>query len=371
MPIELQDVVESSGTHKARLETPKWLQPGVSASDRIFFTEQLALMLETGVSLHNALAALAEQTQSTALRQLLEAVAASVASGRTFSAALADHPDVFDSSYVNLVGAAEKGGFLYEVLEQLRELEDKREAMRNTLTSAAAYPAFLLVFSIAVVLFILWVVFPKFGQMFTSIYDQLPGTTKTLMWMSDTLRYRWPLILGGVSAAGLLLRAWASSDAGRALLDRWRLRLPGLKQIFVPIYLIQILRTMGLSLNHGVPLVDTLNSCRELVNNRAIAGFLADVAAAVTEGQPFARAFAQGKFLPPLVTQMVATGDETGNLGKVMVRIADHYEREVERRLDRVTKIAEPMMLLIMGGLVGVIVSALILPIFKLTRAVG
>lgn len=371
MPLELHETGAAPKTVSQRMGGTTWLQARVTSSDRMFFTEQLALLLETGVSLHNALSALAEQTQSPALRRLLQDLTDSVAAGRTFATALAGHPEVFDASYVNLVAAAETGGFLHDVLEQLRELEEKREAMRNSLTSAAAYPAFLLVFSIAVVLFILWVVFPKFGQMFTSIYDQLPGTTRTLMWMSDVLRYQWPLVLGGVSGSALALRGWARSDAGRGQLDRWRLRMPGLKQIFVPVYLIQILRTMGLSLNHGVPMVATLRGCNDLVRNRAIADFLRDVADNVTEGQPFARAFASGTFLPPLVTRMVATGDETGNLGKVMLRVADHYERELTRRLDRVTKIAEPLMLLIMGGLVGVIVSALILPIFKLTRAVG
>ena len=350
---------------------PRWMTPGVTTADRIFFTEQIALLLETGVSLHNALNALAEQTQSPALRELLVNLTDSVASGQTFSSALAQYPEVFDSSYVNLVAAAETGGFLHQVLAQLCELQEKREAMRNTLVSAATYPAFLMFFSVAVVLFILWVVFPKFGQMFTSIYDQLPATTKSLMWMSDMLRYRWPFILGGVGTLFALLRLWARSAAGSTQLDRWKLVTPGLAQIFIPVYVIQILRTMGLSLNHGVPVVETLRGCHDLVSNRAVSQFLHNVAEAVKEGQPFALAFSRGEFLPPLVTRMVSTGDETGNLGKVMLRVAEHYERQLERRLDQVSKVAEPLMLLIMGAVVGIIVSALILPIFKLTRAVG
>ena len=345
--------------------------PKVTASDRRFFTEQLALLLETGVSLHGALEALAQQSGKGALGDLLRKLADDVATGKPFSQALASQPEVFTSSYVNLIGAAENGGFLHEVLEQLMELEEKREAMRHTLVSAASYPAFLLFFSIAVVLFILWVVFPKFGQMFVSIYDQLPNTTKGLMWLSDVLRYQWHFVLGSVVGVVLLVRTWLRSPMGAIAADRVKLHTPGLRAIFVPVYLIQMLRTMGLSLNHGISVVDTLRGCKDIVSNRAIARFLDEVEEAVMQGQPFAHAFTRADFLPPLVTRMIITGDETGNLGKVMIRVAQHYERELATRLDRASKVAEPLMLLIMGAMVGVIVSALILPIFKLTRAVG
>ncbi len=345
--------------------------PKVTTSERLFFTQQLALLLETGVSLHGALEALAQQSGKGALGDMLRKIAEDVSTGKPFSQALAAHPDVFTSSYVNLIGAAENGGFLHEVLDQLMELEEKREEMRQTLVSAASYPGFLLFFSIAVVLFILWVVFPKFGQMFVSIYDQLPNTTKSLMWLSDVLRYQWHFVLGGVVTTVLLLRTWLKSSSGGTAIDRMRLYAPGLRAIFVPVYLIQMLRTMGLSLNHGISVVDTLRGCKDIVNNRVVAQFLDNVEGAVTEGQPFAHAFTRGDFLPPLVTRMIVTGDETGNLGKVMIRVAQHYERELAARLDRASKVAEPLMLLIMGAMVGVIVSALILPIFKLTRAVG
>jgi len=371
MALELSTPPSEPEPHKSAQAWRELLQAKVSASDRIFFTEQLALLLETGISLHNALDALSEQASSPALVKLMQALAADVANGKPFSVALSAHPEVFSTSYINLIGAAETGGFLHEVLDQLLELEEKREALRNTLVSAASYPAFLLFFSISVVLFILWVVFPKFGKMFVSIYDQLPQTTKALMWLSDILRFQWPFVLAGVIGVAVGLRVWMRSRKGRDMIDRARLNAPGLRNLFVPVYLIQMLRTMGLSLNHGVSIVDTLRGCKDVVGNSAIANFLTCVENAVTEGQPFAQAFSRGKFLPPLVTRMIATGDETGNLGKVMIRVAEHYERELAKRLDRASKIAEPLMLLIMGALVGVIVSALILPIFKLTRAVG
>lgn len=343
----------------------------VTATERMFFTEQLELLLDTGVNLHAALDALRTQTSSPALRELLDQLASDVSQGQTFSQALAKHPDVFSITYVTLVGAAENGGFLHEVLRQLLEMEEKRNELRGTLTSALSYPVFLAFFSTIVVAFILVFVFPKFGKLFIKIQDQLPPTTKVLMWVSDLLIQQWPALLAGGAVIFVLLRRWLASAYGRLQVDRIKLYAPGLRGIFVPVYLIQTLRTMGLSLNNGVSVVDTLRGCRDIVNNSRVSGFLKDVEDRVKEGANFSTAFREGGFLPPLVKRMIATGDETGNLGKVMIRIAEYYERELGKRLQKFSKIAEPMMLLVMGAIVGVLVSSLILPIFKLTRAVG
>ncbi|MEO1574240.1 MAG: type II secretion system F family protein, partial [Pseudomonadota bacterium] len=215
------------------------------------------------------------------------------------------------------------------------------------------------------------VVFPKFGEMFARIADELPLTTQPLMALSDTLRSQWPLLLMGAVTLGAALRTWLVSTPGRRAVDHAKLRWPGLRHVFVPVYLIRLLRPMGLSLRHGVSVVDTLRTCRDAVGNRSIAAFLRQVEHDVLAGQRFAQAVARADFLPPLVVQMLRTGDDSGTLAQVMLRIAGHYERDVARQLQRVSKIAEPLMLLIMGALVGIIVTSLILPIFKLTRAVG
>ncbi len=352
------------------MSTPLFGQK-VTPADRMFFTEQLELLLSTGVSLHAALVALSKQTTNSALRSLMEELSQDVMQGRPFSQALAQHPEVFSTTYVTLVGAAENGGFLHDVLRQLLEMEEKREELRSTLVAALSYPVFLAFFSFAVVAFILVFVFPKFGKMFVSIKDELPSTTLALMWASDALRHHWPVVLLGVLATVFLTRNWMLSSHGRRVVDGIKLNTPGLRTIFVPVYLVQMLRTMGLSLNNGVSLVDTLRCCRDIIDNTKVAEFLKDVEIRVQEGVDFSIAFREGVFLPPLVKQMIATGDETGSLGKVMIRVAAYYERELGKRLQKLSKTAEPVMLLVMGAIVGVLVSSLILPIFKLTRAVG
>ncbi len=349
------------------------LAPGskVGSGDRMFFTEQLALLLETGSSLHASLRALKNESQSPALTAIIDSLLSDISEGRSFSEALSRHQKFFPHSYVNLVAAGERGGFLHEILAQLLRLEEKQAQTRSMLLSAFSYPAFLIVFSIVVIIFVLVYVFPKFATLFVSIKDQLPWTTIALMAISDILRNYWWACLGGFGAGLIALRQWLVSDSGGVVLDSLKLRLPGVRGIFLRVYLTRFMRVMGLSLKNGVTIVDALEAATEVVGNRVFDSFLNEVRLKVQEGSAFSSAFNEADFVPPVVKQMVSTGDESGKLGLVMERLADYYDRELETQLDRMARLMEPAMLLIMGLVVGLIVSALILPIFKLSRAVG
>jgi len=343
----------------------------VSDKDRNFFTEQLALMLSTGTNLHASLLAIQQQASKPALRRLLETLARDVSEGRQFSAALASHPQVFSPTYVNLIAASEEGGFMAEVLDQILEMEEKREKLHDTLVSALSYPAFLLVFALGVVIFVLVFVFPKFSALFESIQDELPATTVFLMGLSDLFRLQWPLLLLGFAVLMLGIRYWARSAGGRVKIDWLKLHAPPLSSVFMRLYLTQSLRVLGLSLSNGVPVIDALHAGRDVVQNRIFRRLFIDVENRINNGEGMAAGFADSRFIPSIVYQMIRTGEETGNLARVMGRVADHYEREVTNRLATLSRLAEPVLLLIMGALVGVIVSSLILPIFKLSRAVG
>lgn len=342
-----------------------------SAADRMFFTEQLSLLLETGESLYVALGIVAKQTENVRLRRIIDSVARDVSEGQSFASALGKHDAIFSSTYVNLIAASESGGFMHEVLQQLVEMDQRREKLRSSIVSAATYPLFLIAFSVAVVVFVLVVVFPKFGTMFNSIYDQLPATTRGLMAVSDLLRGHWPLLLGMAGAIAAAARQWIRSAAGRARIDRLQLTMPGLSDIFVQVYLVQSLQVMSLSLRNGVSVMDSLEACRDVVKNSLFRKLIADVEEMVQAGAGVAAGFDRADFVPDLAKHMIATGEQTGNLGKVMARIGAYYETQLGKRLEMATKLAEPIMLLVMGVVVGVIVSSLILPIFKLSRAVS
>jgi type II secretory pathway component PulF len=345
-------------------------EPKIGDGDRLFLTEQLALMLETGVSLHAALSSLRRQSANPALQRLLGELADEVAGGRPFSQALARHPEVFSRTYVNLVGASEQGGFMHEVLAQILRMEERRAALRSALLSAFTYPAFLLVFSVAVVVFVLTTVFPKFATLFGRIASELPWTTRVLMSVSDALVHQWPLLVAGTAVAGWLAVRWASSPAGSASLDRFKLAAPGIGGVFIELYLVHTLRVLSLSLANGVTIMDALAACRELIDNRLFRAELARVERAVEEGKGVTAAFLDADLLPMPVREMIATGDQTGRLAQVAGRLADFHEQALQKRLARLARLVEPLMLLVMGTLVGVLVASLILPIFKLAHAV-
>lgn len=375
MALQIDTIPEKAGSEKATGLNRELQLPGQNraprATDRMFFTEQLALLLETGESLYGALTTIVKQTENAKMRRIVEQVAQDISEGQSFAYALSQHQQIFSSTYVNLIGASEAGGFMHEVLQQLLTMDKKREELRSTLISAATYPAFLITFSLAVVVFVLVVVFPKFGAMFTSIYDQLPMSTKALMSLSDLLRQNWWMVLGGLVAGFMLLRQWLISDSGRSRVDRWQLYVPGIRDIFTQIYLVQSLQVMSLSLLNGVSVMDSLESCRDVVKNSLFRKLISRVEEQVQAGAGVAAGFAEAEFLPALAKHMITTGEQTGNLGKVMGRIADYYEAQLTKKLDALSKLAEPIMLLVMGVIVGVLVSSLILPIFKLSRAVS
>jgi len=373
MALEWDDLPPAAGARSA--------QPGralswgggrarLGSADRMQFTERLALLLETGVALHDALRTLQEQSSKPQLAAIIGRVAEDIVGGQRFSEALARHPELFPPTYINLVGASEAGGFLPQVLVQLVDMDEKEQRLRSTIVSSLSYPLFLAGFSVLVVVFILAVVFPKFAAMFASIYDQLPVTTRFFMAASELLT-RHGVAIGCVLLAlcGAALAALRQPGT-RERLDRLKLRLPVLRSIFVKIYLTRLLRVMGISLERGVTILATLNACRNVIPNSEFQHFIGVLETQVTEGCGIAAGFRDSPLVPASVKQMIDTGEETGSLGRVMARVADFYERDLTRQLNGLAKLAEPVMLLVMGILVGTIVTSIILPIFKMSRAV-
>jgi type II secretory pathway component PulF len=376
MPIEIHSVSATEAKPaisraRRRLNMDiRFGSPKVSIQQRITFTERLGLLLETGVSLLEALKAMQHQPEEPLLESIMGSLAATISEGKSFSHALAQHPEMFPGSYVSLVGAAEEGGFLQQVLTQLLRMDEKSSEMHSNLRAALSYPVFLIAFSILVVIFMLVFIFPRFSALFASIHDQLPITTLFLMAVSDLIRHYWPLLLLGLGVGGWALHRWLGSTAGKLMLDQAKLRIPVIKDIYAQIYLSQTLGVLGLSLTNGVPIATALKACQGVVSNLLFSRFLENLRQHVNEGRGIAIGFANSPLVPPLVQQMVSTGEQTGNLGKVMTRVAEFYERELAKRVTVLSKSVEPIMLVVMGVVVGLIVISLILPIFKLSRAV-
>jgi type II secretory pathway component PulF len=372
MPIEIQNTQTSPRTVDVKEKARELLsrERGVTGKERMFFTERLALLLETGSPLHSSLEALQRQAAREPVRHLIGEILQDVTEGHSLSQALGRQPDVFPRTYVSLVSAAEGGGFLPEVLQRLRDMDEKRQELQSTLVTAFSYPAFLILFSFAVIVFVLVVVFPKFSELFSTIMDELPVTTRGLMAVSDFLLRYWAPALAGTATVTLAAWVWAKSSRGGAFLDRLLLALPGLREILIELNVVQFMRVMSLSLTNGVPVLDALRSCREVTRSPTLKNFVASLETRVNEGGNLSTGFQQSRLMPALVAHTITTGEETGRLAMVAGRLADFYERQWRRRLELVSKLVEPVMLLLMGGVVGLIVSSLILPIFKLSKAI-
>jgi type II secretory pathway component PulF len=367
----LNPVAEDSSTSVSSYDLGQLFKKRIGPQERKFFTEQMALLLETGTPLLASLQALERQVDNPAMSELIKQLIEDIGQGLQFSKALAKHPKVFSQTYVNLVAASEEGGFMHEVLEQLLLLDEKREALRQTMMSALSYPVFLLVFALGVVVFVLVVVFPKFADLFSQIEDQLPATTVVLMATSEILQQHWIAILIGCVVAIGAVTIWSHTPSGKHKIDWARLNLPFVRTIYIQMYLVNSLRVLSMSLGNGVGMMDSLHACKYVVDNSLFQQFIGHVEDQVENGNGITAGFRDTHFIPPIVEQMISTGEETGSLPRVLQRLALYFETELTARLNTLSRLAEPIMLLIMGGVVGVIVSSLILPIFKLSRAVG
>ena len=372
--------IELSVTKKTKAKAPAvqlpaflsgMMQQKLDVNDRIFFTEQLSLMLEAGMPLYESLKAFNSLENKPQLKIIISSLMNDVEEGKSFSAALGKHPEFFSMAYINLVAAAENGGFLDKVLTELKVMDQKREKLKSTVVSAMIYPAFLILFSFAVVIFVLIAVFPKFAVLFARIHDELPVTTLFLMAASDALINYWWLFLSALVLIVVSIIYWLRTPHGIETLDRLKLSVVLIRDIFIQLYLVQSMRLMSMSMANGVSAIDTLEACSEVVNNSVFNRFISQLKNHVKEGAGFATGFEQADFIPPTVKQMIKTGDATGNLAQVMARIADYYETELEKKLALFARMIEPIMLLVMGVVVGLLVSSLMLPIFKLSRAVG
>jgi type II secretory pathway component PulF len=342
----------------------------VKPKEVIFFTSQLALMLEVGTPLINGLAALEKQTKNPAFKDVIRALHRDIEEGQQLSDALRRHPRVFNHVYTSMIKAGETGGFLKEILERLAEMQEKRLALIAQLRSTLTYPAILCLVGFLVVIFVLVGVLPKFSTFFAGKEKILPVSTRFLMILSASLRgYWWAYI---VITLGLVIgvKLWKESQPGQTMIDRVCVSGPILARLYNKIYTCQLLRTLGHLMHSQVPLLEALEVTRSTINNRYFRRFIDKITDHVEKGGRFAQPFTTYPYVLDSVKQMVATGEEVGNLPRVMLRLAEYYDIEVERELKNIASLIEPLALILLGGVVGIIVGSVILPLFRLAHAI-
>ena len=345
--------------------------PRVKGSEVVQFATQLSVMADAGVPLGQALRDLAAQSDGGGLPPVLRKVAAAVDGGETFSAALARFPRAFDPTFVNLAKAGEASGTLPEMLDRTAARLEIDLETRRKLVGAMIYPAAMLVLCLCSVAFLLTCVFPKILPLFEGRELELPAPTKLLMTISDSLTHHWPYHLAGLAAAAGAFAFLRRHEAGRAAWDRAVLGLPVVGPLSRKVSLSRSLRTLAATISAGVPMLESLRLAGAVAGNSAYAAAWRAGSDAVAGGTPLNAALGGNELFPPSVLQMMASGERTGKLGPVLEKVGAHYEREVAAALAATMRLIEPLMTVLMGGVIGTIALAMLLPIFRLSGGVG
>ena len=336
------------------------------------FSRQFATLIEAGVSVVSSLAILHDQTVDKNLAKVIEAVRTDVESGMILSKALAQHPDVFNRLYVSMVEAGEASGTLDRVLDRLAVQIEKTMQIKRRVKSAMIYPIVVLCFASLALMGMLLFLVPVFVKIFAQLNGQLPTLTQIVVNVSDLLRYYCFIIFPLIGATFWGLRRWKKTENGRRVWDTLKLRIPmGIGDVVLKVTMARFSRTLATLVGSGVDIVKALEITGNTSGNWVVEEALAEVRVKVHEGVPIAQPLVENPVFPPMVSQMIKIGEETGELEKMLGKIADFYEDEVETSINALTSIIEPLTMIAVGVMVGIIVIAMYLPMFKMLKLVN
>jgi type IV pilus assembly protein PilC len=332
------------------------------------FTRQLATLIDAGLPLLRSLTTLARQERNPVMRNTMTSLASSVESGSTFSEALAQHPAIFNKLYVNMVKAGELGGVLEIVLARLAEFQEKAQRIKGKVKSAMVYPIVVLSIAVVILCFLLVFIVPKFQKIFQDALpgQELPGITLFVMGASHILISQWYLVIGAVALVVVAYKIFASTPAGAVVIDRLAFKLPVFGDLLSKTAISRFSRTLGTLISSGVPILQALNITRETAGNHVLASAIGKIHDSVKEGESVVGPMEASGVFPPMVTSMVQVGEETGQLPDMLVKVADVYEGEVDNVVTGLTSVLEPIMIVMLAVIVGVIVIALFMPMVKL-----
>src|SRR4051794_33084903 len=366
MVLSLQQKANAS---KSRKKT--WT---VKETDLVLFTRQLSTMIEAGISLVQALTALYDQCdpkRQKNLRHIISDVTTRVQGGETFNESIAKHPRVFDRLFVSMVKAGEHGGLLAEILDRLAGFLEASARLRKKIKSAMTYPVIVICIAMAITTFLIVKVVPIFGEIFADFGSKLPAPTQFLIDVSDFMRGEWYFLLLGIFGIVFGTRTFLRSTRGKQLWDRWKLKLPVFGPLVHKICMSRFSRTFAQLIRSGVPILEVLDIVGGASENHVVKTSIAGVSSDVEKGNTFSVALSKKPIFPPMMLRMVAAGEATGKIDTMLEKMADFWDEEIEALLDALTSLIEPMLIVFLGVIVGGIVIAMFLPIFKLNEVVS
>jgi type IV pilus assembly protein PilC len=359
---------KATASHSRRKST------NVKETDLVLFTRQLSTMVEAGISLVQALTALYEQAdpkRQGGLRAVVSDITARVQGGETFHESLAKHPRVFNRLFISMVKAGEHGGLLAEILDRLAGFLEASARLRKKVKSAMTYPVIVVCIAFAITTFLIVRVVPIFGEIFADFGAKLPAPTQFLIDVSNFVRGEWYFLVAGIGGAIFGIRAFLRSTRGKQLWDRWKLKLPVFGPLVHKICMSRFARTFAQLIRSGVPILEVLDIVGGSSGNHVVETAIKEVGADVEKGDNLSVSLSRKSIFPPMLLRMVAAGEATGKIDTMLEKMADFWDEEIEAMLDALTSLIEPMLIVFLGVIVGGIVIAMFLPIFKLNEVVS
>jgi len=339
-----------------------------SGKDLLLFTQDLATLLEAGLPVDRALATIIDAADKERVKEVTGDILKAVQGGGYLSDALARHPDIFSTFYVNMVKAGEAGGVLESVLARLAEFLESSQELRDYIKSAMVYPAFLVAVGGLSIIILLTFVIPKFSVIFSDMGQTIPVTTRFLLGLSDILRSYWWAILAVLAGLGLLFRRYVNTPEGRLRMDQKKLDFPVVGDLVRKIEVSRFARTLGTLANSGVPILQAIRLVREIMTNQVIARSMDTVYDRIKEGDRLSKSLRVAGLFPSLAVQMITVGEETGRLDAMLLKVADNYEKMVKALVKRLIGLLEPAMILAMGLIVGFVVISMLMAIFSMNE---
>ena len=346
----------------------------VKETDLVLFTRQLSTMIEAGISLVQALTALYDQCdpkKQKSLRHIISDVTTRVQGGETFHESIGKHPRVFDRLFVSMVKAGEHGGLLAEILDRLAGFLEASARLRKKIKSAMTYPVIVICIAMAITTFLIVKVVPIFGEIFADFGSKLPAPTQFLIDVSDFMRGEWYYLLLGLFGIVFGVRTFLRSTRGKQLWDRWKLKLPVFGPLIHKICMSRFARTFAQLIRSGVPILEVLDIVGGASGNHVVETSINGVSSDVEKGDNLSVALSKKAIFPPMMLRMVAAGEATGKIDTMLEKMADFWDEEIEAMLDALTSLIEPLLIVFLGVIVGGIVIAMFLPIFKLNEVVS
>jgi type IV pilus assembly protein PilC len=342
----------------------------ITERDIVIFTRQFSTMVDAGLPLVQCLEILGKQSDNPAFGEIIMKIKSDIESGSNLSDAMRKHPKVFNSLYANLVEAGEAGGILDTILSRLANYIEKALALKKKVKSAMVYPTAIVTVACTVVAFLMVFVIPTFATMFEGGGAELPGPTALVMDVSNFFTNQWYYIIGGPILFFILFKKVYATERGNIEIDRFALKLPIFGMLIRKVSTAKFSRTLGTLLSSGVPLIEAMDICARTAGNKIVEIAILNSIEAIKEGETIAAPLARENVFPPMVIQMIDVGESAGALDAMLSKIADFYDEEVDTAVDGLTALLEPMLMVFLGVLVGFIVVAMYLPIFKMGETV-